>query len=227
MTFSNAHKGVGRIFTGEILTLIGELPMFTAMISALFAVALMNDAPDKRDDFTGDLITLMIITAVGLVFSIIGLIFKIVGAIRSGRDQKSFMIALVGLFAEVAVTLSSMIVTENSTWSTVLSTVGDIAGLVSTFFIIRGIRNLAIELDDEIMEIKGENLFKLYFIIVLFKASTFFVERMFSDKVGMTISIVLAVLSVVLLVIQYVLYLRYLNKARKMLLKEKPEDDEE
>ena len=73
------------------------------------------------------------------------------------------------------------------------------------------------------MEIRGDNFFKLFFILILVTAVMRFVSKVFTNEVGTVLSIIMTVLAGILTIIQYILYLSYLSKSRKMLEKEVPE----
>ena len=139
------------------------------------------------------------------------------------KDEPSFRIALLGIVTVIVSAAAATFLSNYDTASAVCTTVSQIASLGVTFFIMRGIRNLAIRLEDDEMEIRGDNFFKLFFILILVTAVMRFVSKVFTNEVGTVLSIIMTVLAGILTIIQYILYLSYLSKSRKMLEKEVPE----
>ncbi|MBQ9461958.1 MAG: hypothetical protein IJU51_08625 [Clostridia bacterium] len=217
MQFPHALKGVKKIFAAEIVMLIGQVLLVPLYIIVLLGVGgdELADVLEKRAPTYLWVLILLIIGAVGSY--VISHIITIIGVLNASKDDNSFKISLLGIIVSIGTNIASFFLAENSMASAICSTTSQIANLAITFFIIQGIRSIAIKLEDDIMEIKGANIFKIYFILVLLAASTHFVSKAFNNDIAEMINVILIIISGILTVIQYILYLSYLKKARKML----------
>lgn len=217
MQFPHALKGVKKIFAAEIVMLIGQVLLVPLYIIVLLGVGgdELADVLEKRAPAYLWVLILLIIGAVGSY--VISHIITIIGVLNASKDDNSFKISLLGIIVSIGTNIASFFLAENSMASAICSTTSQIANLAITFFIIQGIRSIAIKLEDDIMEIKGANIFKIYFILVLLAASTHFVSKAFNNDIAEMINVILIIISGILTVIQYILYLSYLKKARKML----------
>ena len=220
MQFPNAFKGIKRIFTSEILMLISQLIFVPIIIFPVIGVNGEELTKNLEQNSPGYLLAFLGLLLAGLLISLVGYIIQITGIVKAAKDEPAFKISLTGVIVGMTARIISYlpIVNYNNMISAICSTVTYIASLVVTFFIIQGIRNIAIKFENDEIEINGVTIFKLYFIIVLINASTHFVSKAFNDDIGSTVTIVLSIAGGILTIAQYVLYISYLVKAKKMLI---------
>ena len=217
MQFPNAYKGIKKIFVGEILVLIAQVILVPIYIIALLGIN-GDELTEILETTAPQYLIVLILLAIGAgVFALISYILVIIGVVKATKDENAFKISLLGLFVGIAASIISAIFTGNSMVSAVCSTVSELASLASTFFIIQGIRSIAIKLEDDIMEMKGITIFKIFFFILLLSASTHFVSKAFNNSFGDVVNLILIIAGGILTVVQYILYISYLNKAKKML----------
>ena len=220
MQFPNAFKGIKRIFTSEILMLISQLIFVPIIIFPVIGVNGEELTKNLEQNSPGYLLAFLGLLLAGLIISLVSYIIQITGIVKAAKDEPAFKISLTGVIVGMTARIISYlpIVNYNNMISAICSTVTYIASLVVTFFIIQGIRNIAIKFENDEIEINGVTIFKLYFIIVLINASTHFVSKAFNDDIGSTVTIVLSIAGGILTIAQYVLYISYLVKAKKMLI---------
>lgn len=217
MQFPNAYKGIKKIFTAEIIILVGQLllvPMYLMLLLGVSSDELTSILEEKAPSY---LWVLLILIAGALISMVVGHIITIIGVVNATKDDNAFKISLAGIVVALAASVASIFLSGNSMLSAICSTTSEIASIVVTFFIIQGIRHIAIKLEDDIIEMKGVTIFKIYFIIVLIAASTHFVSKAFNNEFGYLVNIILIIIGAILTVVQYILYISYLKKARKML----------
>lgn len=219
MKFPSAAKGMKRIFSAEILQLVG-------VICLIFAVALLISgvAADKVSNgsdeglailgagFLGSLI-------LGLAFTVlytIAFIMHLVGIINARHDEDSFSSALIFLIISVVFSCLSMCFVQKSI-SSIFVSVSSLASTISTIFVIVGGVKLADRLNRGDVSTKGANVLKLIIAIGLISCIVSIVSTFTGSIFASVTSIILIIVVLVLDIIKYILYLSFLAKAKKML----------
>ncbi|MBQ7504215.1 MAG: hypothetical protein IJT79_02720 [Ruminococcus sp.] len=217
MRFPNAFSGVKKLFTAEILQIIGVVAMGVA---AIF-LALLGASIDADNAVTGlGSLALMSVFAIGgVVVFIIAAILKLVGLGKAGKDNKNFSYALycviVGM---IFVVVGSFFQSSNPTIYNMCESCNKIADLIATILTIQGIMSLASNLGDTEMVVKGAFIFKVIMGIYIFAilgsiTYAFMFPFLFLRFVGL----IFFCASLVLSVVSYILFISYLSIAKKML----------
>ncbi len=215
MKFLNAADGVKKIFTAEILSLFATIFLVIATLFGVVTVA--GISVDSADGFFVSVAGAAVFGLASVVLFVIAYILNLVGVNKAAKDEPAFKIALYAIIIGLIITVVSSFLPSNASFRNVIQIISDIANLVITLYVVQGIRNLAVKLDNSEMDKKGESIFKvmicIYALIIIAKVITAIV----SNNVTVTISLVLIIIAGILNVVQYILYLIYLNKAKKML----------
>lgn len=236
MKFPNAAKGVKKIFTAEVLMLIGLLAIFVAGIFAL--ITLSASAEESAvGDFTA--IGSMVFLLVSFVLLIVAFILSIIGMVNASHDESSFKSALIFfIVCFVLSTVSSLLGNVSMVAGGILSLIGSVVDIFVTIFIIAGIVRLADRLNRGDISVKGSKVLKLLVVIKVvvliatavagfmsgFSVSSIsFVTSLVAPSEGgsspsIAVGIILIV-SQVLGLVQYFIYLPFLSQAKKMLNK--------
>lgn len=214
MRFENAYLGVKKIFTSEMLALIGAV---CGMVSLLFAYVIK----DKVNAETVDNATaaggtgFLVFGAAAGILLFIGYIMMILGVNKAKADEDAFKTAFIAIFvALIAGVVASFI--SQKTINGILTIVSDVAELMITIYIIEGIRNLARKLERKDMDEKGNNLFKMIIAMYALVIIARIILAIFGSK-SEVVAAILVVGAGVVEVVQYILYLVYLKKAKEML----------
>lgn len=214
MRFENAYLGVKKIFTSEMLALIGAV---CGMVSLLFAYVIK----DKINAETVDNATaaggtgFLVFGAIAGVCLLVGFILMILGVNKAKADEDAFKTAFIAIFvALIAGVVASFI--SQKTINGILTIVSDVAELMITIYIIEGIRNLARKLERKDMDEKGNNLFKMIIAMYALVIIARIILAIFGSK-SEVVAAILVVGAGVVEVVQYILYLVYLKKAKEML----------
>ena len=222
MKYPNAANGVKKIFTAEILTLIaglcsfvGAVLMLVALISGTSAAETSSDAAAASAIITGVVSTPFIIAAA--VLGIIAFILNIVGIGKASKDEPAFKIAFYAVFANIVIAVISAIFSGNSFVVSLMQTLSSVATLMVTLYVIQGIRNLSLRLNDHEMDEKGRTLFMIILVVLLIEFAASMTATIFHAFAGSVVAAVLLLIATVLSLVQYILYLSYLAKAKKML----------
>ena len=216
MRFPSAYSGVKKIFTAEILTIIGTIATLVSLIGALASAGVV-EALDDTEASAGALVSaglFLIITVAGLVLLTVGAILQIVGVIIARRDEPAFKPSLIFIIIANLCSIDQLFAGLPAGVKAVTGSIKSIAELCVVLFIIQGIRNLADRMNNGKVSAKGQKIFFLlaivYLIIFISK-----IVSLFTQPVATIISLVATVLNLIV----YIIFLTYLSQAKKMLAK--------
>ncbi|MBQ3418125.1 MAG: hypothetical protein IJH32_09890 [Ruminococcus sp.] len=217
MKFENAYKGVKRIFSAEILSLIYAVTLGCGLI---FGLATSIAAAESSEGIFVIFGTLSLVLMIGGgVIGIIAFILKIVGISNAAKDEPAFSTALAFIF------ISIVLLCTNVVFQTVSPLVADISNtvvkcceLACTLFIIQGVINLANRCNNADMVRKGNNIFKVILAIYTLIIIAHIMVAIFrANPVTASIALILMITAMVLAIVQYLMFLSFLAKAKKML----------
>ena len=217
--FPNAHNGVKKLFTAEILDLLGVVAMTLAVIFAtLFATAAAAESAGAAIGFGAALIVFGIGAG---TLGIIATILTIVGLKRAGIDEVNFKHGLIFALIALALTVGSSILSAaagKTIFDDLLSGLYSIATACVTLCVVRGIGVLAEKLGNQAMASKGRRLYIFYAVLLIASAVLRFVSGILGNKPGFaTVVLPLVLVAAIGSVVAYVIYLIYLAQAKKML----------
>ena len=219
MKFPNAYQGVKKIFTAEILSLIGAACM---IIFAVFGVvALAGMATASGDTALTGGIGLAVFGLAGGILSLIGLLFLMIGTKRAAQDEPIFNQAYMYILCSLILTLASIIISSiwlYGTWDNMSTTVANILAMIATIFIINGVQSLANKLNRPDMVATGNTYMILLIVvyavqIIVRIIPVFFGANAATSRVVGILSLAAEIVSLIV----YILYLVFLGKAKKML----------
>ncbi len=222
MKFPNAANGVKKIFTAEILSLISGICMFVMIVLLVVALAAAKAVSGGADGAAAGAVasgagTLVFGIGSG-VLAIIAFILNIVGISKASKDEESFRMAL---FAVIGGIILSVIGTAfnnvNGYVSSIMQALQVVADLLVLLYVIQGIRYLSLKLNRPDIDQKGQNLFKIIFIVLVLQFIARIVVIIFGGMAASITAAIIALIAVILSVIEYILYLAFLAKAKKML----------
>lgn len=219
MEFENARKGIKRIFTAEILALLGGICGFAAtMIQELMengtiplkgTVELNTSSP-----------VIMGLAVAVLVLSLLSLILHLTGISKASKDEPKFKRAM--LWVVIGIVLSSINSSLNleETVSTGVRMASDFSSLLVKCFIISGVMSVAEQMNRPGLKFLGS---KAMVWTVLAQLAGLAMQGIYiwSSLTGKDIlggklieyEAVLLIVSAVLSLIAYIVYLRFLKKS--------------
>lgn len=220
MKYPYAYLGVRKIFSSRILALIGGVALFIGTCLAIALTASLKGATESELASGGVLavVSLAIILA-SSVLMIIAFIFNIIGLSKASNDEPSFRIALFAVLMNILVLgfgsmFSSM---QNQFMASLMNAGSTVLDLAAFVFTIQGIRRIAVQLDDESMDSKGNTLFKVLLAVFTLEFIANLIVAIFGGHTASVIAAVIATVAAVLTIIEYILFLVYLGQAKKML----------
>ena len=210
MTFPNAHEGVKKIRTAELLYLIIAIGGFITAIMITVATA----SKDKSK-MTGGLAVLA--TALGII-AIVAFIINLIGLSKASKDDRGFKDALIFTLVGIILGALSSVFSKDPTITGVIDVVSNLINVLVMVFVVRGIMNLATKLGRNDMIDKGNGILKKVVVVHVIGLVINLIGTLLqrTDTV-MTIAAVLLLVAGVIDVIVYFAYLKYLGKAVVML----------
>ncbi len=216
MLFPNAHNGVKKIYTAEVLSLIGSILL---VVAAIFGVAAASfaDADTGAGAVAGTAAGFLVLGLAGSVLSVIAFILNLVGIISAMKDEATFKTALIFTIVGIAAAVLSGAFSSNSTVSDFLQIIINLSELFVALYVVQGIMNLATKLKDSNMAERGNKV--RWWLVITFCIPT--VIKLVSAIVALNeagaVANMLSLVSSVLMVVAYFIYLSYLGRAKKML----------
>ena len=207
MSFPNAYSGVKKIFTSQILILIGAVLVGIAAAVGSSVIA-SGTSIQVNVGTTGASAG---IALVGAVLVIVGYIINIVGLYQAGKDERrylrpAFIIVIIALVLSIIAGLFS----DNIGLQNAASFISKVAEIVVMIFTVAGISELANKLNRPQIARFGT---KVLILIIIAQALAIIVKMIGSGNAAMAV----AIASLILTVVGYIAYLVFLSKGKNML----------
>lgn len=211
MKFPNAYNGVKKLFTAEILSLIGIIALAIAAFAGLFTMGAV-EAEEKMIG-AASLGVAAVFAIAGGVLAIIALIFEIVGLTAGSKDEAFFKTALSFAVTGVVVQALASFVSAEIV-QRFANTFVPVARVLLTYYVISAISALAKKLHDDGMVQRAKGVITIVYVtfgvtILAQVLSQFVVTGKAAD--------VIELIGYALEIVQFIVYLSYLSSAKKML----------
>ncbi len=237
MSYENAKKGIGQIFTAEILQLLSAIFAIIGTIITITGIAaIIGGAATGTDVAMGGglagSIVGIIMTVIGAIFALIGFILYIVGVGTAGKDEenfkKAFMFLILGLICSIIGAFTGAV----PVLAGILKIASAVFSLASAIFVINGIIVLAGKVGNAKVEKKGQTTLKLVIVILVLSIVAHVIAMITALVFGSAnditaamvngatatifISSIMELVATVLSIIQYFVYLSLLANAKNM-----------
>lgn len=216
MKFQNAYLGVKKIFAAEILSIIVAVVLVASAVLGIVGIA--SAAAEDGVTAVITLLSTIVFIIAAAVLAIIAFIFTLIGILKGAKDEPIFKGAFVAVIVGIAVAVLSSVFSKNTLAVSLFNTIGDVAQVIVTIYVVTAIVNLANQLGDEKTAKTGHTVLLLIVIVCALSFIANITVLCFGYSTTPTmIAGVLALVAEILTVVQYVIYLVYLGKAKKML----------
>lgn len=237
MSFENAKKGIGQIFTAEILQLLAAIFAVIGIVmtitgaAAIFGGGVAGSDTAMVGGAIGGVVGI-IMTVVGAIFALIGFILYIVGVGTAAKDEENFKRALICLVLALITSLVAAFTSGIPVLSGILTILSTLFTLISAISVINGIIVLAGKVNNAAVEKKGQSTLKLVICIlvlsivanvialitgaVLGSATDISAAMLTGAGATIIVSSVMQLIATILNIIQYFVYLSLLSSAKKM-----------
>jgi hypothetical protein len=218
MSFPNAAKGIKRIYTAEILKLIGYICLILAAIVGVVALAAPGDEASGAAETLslGGFIGAIVLVVAFAILMITAFIMNLIGYINARNDNENFKTALVFLIVGIVFTGISVFVINNGL-SSILYSLSTLSETLSTIFVIAGVMQIARQLGREDISKKGTTVLKLIITTEVISFILSFISTFLRGGTTEIVSTVLLLASLLVTFIKYIMYLSFLSKSKKML----------
>ncbi|MBQ3417035.1 MAG: hypothetical protein IJH32_04295 [Ruminococcus sp.] len=220
MSFPHAAKGVKKIFSAEVLSLLAAIASGIVMILVIVLTAAATQQSETTEGIS--LVGIMLFGGAALIIAIIGAVMNVVGYIQAAIDESGFRRAIVCTILSIVFTVVWSLL-QNQTgflgWlGTAFYAASQIAQLLVSIFAIGGLMNLSAQCSRPDLVHKGRNILRVLTAIYVLSLIAIILTRVFSEN-GVTTALVVAtsVTILILSVVEYILYLSYLAKCSRML----------
>ena len=219
MKFPNAYQGIKKVFSAEILSLIGSACMIIFAVFGIVAIAGVSTSADEAVVAGG--VGAVVFGLAGGVLSLIGLIFLLIGTKRASADEQAFGQAFVYIIFSLILTVASAIISTirpAGIWDDLSTTIANICALFATIYIINGVQKLARKLDRPDMVTQGNTYMIMLTIVYVIQIITRVIPVFFgSNAATSNVAGILSLAAEIFSLIVYIVYLVFLGKAKKML----------
>ena len=218
MEFSNALRGIKKIRTSEILSLIVAVLGAVGGGLILSAVRSAKTVENAVSAGGGAVVGGSIVAVVAGILAIIAFILQLIGLSAAGKDENCFRPAFIIAIIGIVVSVLQTVFAKNALLSGVFEVISNVVSPIITYLCIGGIISIARKLGNEDMAQRGTKLVKiiiaLYVIVLIIKLLETILG---SGDVVKAISGVLAIVAGILSIVILITYLKYLGRAVKML----------
>ena len=221
MKFPNAAKGVKKIFTAEILNLIGTIVMVIAAIAVAIGGAGAAGAQTEEGialALGGGMMVALILIAVYMILATIAYIMNLVGIINASKDETNFKSALIFLIVGIVTTILVAVFRNNPVVYSMLLSLGNLMNVFVNIFVIAGGVKLADRMNRGDVSTKGTNVLKLIIVVAILSLIASLISSFMGGMVASVTAAVLLIVSLILNIIKYFMYLSFLSRLKKSLV---------
>ena len=220
MTFPNAFRGVKKIFTAEILKLIGVACLLIAAVLTLLAAGSVAAGSDGGAVASG--LGATVLLAAGAVLPIIGFIMNLVGLSQAGKDEDNFhtafIVAIFALIIRVVSGIFTMLNVGGGVADNIANFISGICEIIVFVLVVNGVLSLADRLHKSELFGTASKLIICYVVPYGIAILAELIVIFFGvNETVATIEGIMLLVSSIFSMIAYIIYLVFLGKAKKML----------
>ena len=213
--YENAKNGIGKIFTAQVLAILGVICTFVAAIFAAVTATAVSE--NLSGGALGGSIGLALFTLASVVFLVLAYILELVGLNKAGKDEplikKAFVAAIFGLI--LSIVLGTLATATTISWLIDIKDICNfIIGLIIVHHVTYGVANICPSISDKAM-----NVWKVYMATIILAIVVNIVTIVLS-LLGLYTSsailvLVFAIVDAILQLVAYVMFVSFLGKAKK------------
>lgn len=220
MRFPNAAKGVSKIFSAEILSIIASILLGVTVILAFVTDKSVTDNNETAAGVAG--ISMLVGLIAAVVIFVVGGILNIIGYIQAAIDEDGFKKAIWCTIASIVFGAVGAIFAGNigflGWFSTACDVVSKVLMLLVFLFAVGGLMNLSANCHRQDMVDTGALLIKIFGWLVVLYVIILIITRVFRENaLNTAVATFFTVLSTILSIAQFIIYLVYLHRAKIML----------
>ena len=213
MKYENARRGLGKIFAGEVVSIIATvIGIIATVIMVVRGTALQTDGAAIN---TADIVSMLSLIST-VVLAAIAFILNLIGVIGASKDDEGFKNALIMLvIGIVASIVSTFLATKHPNISGYLSSLSEICQLFVFYYVICGCLNIAEAKRNDSLAASCRRARIIILVIWVISLVLNFLNKFFSNKSDPTLNTIILVLGIaggVATIISYIIYLSVLRR---------------
>ena len=213
MKYENARKGLGKIFAGEVVSIIAAvIGIIATVIMAVRGTALQTDGAAIN---TSDIVSMLSLLS-AVVMAAIAFILNLIGVIGASKDDEGFKNALIVLVVGIVASIvSSFLNTKHPNISGYLSSLSDICQLFVFYYIVCGCLNIAEARKDSSLAASCKRARVIIIVIWVISLVLNFLNKFFNGKADPalgTVTLALGIAGGVATILSYIIYLSVLRR---------------
>lgn len=226
MQYGNTHRGLKKVYTSEVLSLISIIGVALVTAIGLASFGGNYNATTRTIDIPADGAgtgTILIIGGVALcaaVLLIVALIMQLVGLNQLKVQNKpfrwAFNLAIISLIVGFVSGLLSSV--ESMKFVAGLADIcSDFFEILITIFVIKGIMELAAVMGEDKMVKKGQHVYNVILALLVISIALNVVAGFIQNSEAMlVVAGVLSIVGSILSIVAVLMYLSYLSRSVKM-----------
>lgn len=209
--YENARKGLGKIYTAEILTIfVVIIGIVSAVILVVLGKVLKSDGASVN---TADVVS-FVSMLVALVLGIVSFFLNLFGIISASKDDEGFKNALymviIGIIASI---VASILKTKHPSIAGYFETINDVSELFVFYYVISGCVNIARAKKNDALVATGNRTKVIIIVIwVISLVLNFFKGSLEAKGTVGGIFTAIAIIGGIASIVSYILYLVIIRK---------------
>lgn len=214
MRFQRAHSGISKIYLAELLALIGTVLMLLGLV--LGFIGMKTDGQVTADATAGLALSALVTMVPGVLLPLIAAIVSFIGLKQASEDEPTdlrtaFFLSIASLLLPIISGVIQGVVGNANLFSSLISMLGELAGILVTVFTVSGISRLMSRVGRHDLVDRGN---KILWLLVAAQLASILVNFL-RDK-GTFASIV-SIAALLFSLVMYIMYLGFLRNARNAL----------
>ena len=212
MKYENARKGLGKIFAGEVVSIIAAVIGIVAAVLMVVLGSAVKSGASKIN--TTDIISLVSML-VALVMAIVAFILNLVGIIGASKDDEGFKNALITLVMGVAASIvASVLETKHPSIAGYLSSLSEVCQLFVFYYVICGCMNIAQALKKDRLVSSCKTARVVIIVIWAISVVLNFLNNFYAKKpdAAGSVTLILALAGGIASIVSYIFYLSVIRR---------------
>ena len=214
MQYPNASKGLRTMVIAEFIALAASI---IAVIVSVLALSGAEPSEAKNVTFGASIAAMLVI----IVLYVAASVMEVFGILTASKDESAFKVSLYAIIASIILTILSAFFYENETVFLILSIAEDAAYFFLVHYIIHGIMHLSQHLGRPDLSKKGNRIFTIIYIGIVFEVIVRIIEIIYGQKQAEEIAMPFDVIANILKTVEYVMFLIYMIKGNQLLKESK------
>ena len=216
MKFPNAFDGIKKLFTAEILEIVSIVAGVIAGIAG--AIAYGTDQTGHPEAVGAPAAIAAVVAIIAAILLIASAIISFLGINNASKDEPEFKNAVTAVIVTIVLSVISGFLPDSlKVVSALIDTVNTCLSVYISYTVVKGICNLAAQLNNAEMVERGNRVITYIIVAALLGAIADFVQTVWIKDPKANLNVILGAVILIFGLVKGVAYIIYLSKAKKML----------